>query len=76
MSGEVMASFAGHERWLSEALKEARLAAAKGEVPVGAVVVRDGQIIGRGHNQVESLQDPPAHAEVTQPGGSIRWARA
>ena len=52
MNRDVMGAFAGHERWLGEALKEARLAAAKGEVPVGAVVVRDGQIIGRGHNQV------------------------
>lgn len=70
MNREVMAAFAGHERWLGEALKEAHLAADKGEVPVGAVVVRDGQIIGRGHNQVESLRDPTAHAEILAIGAA------
>ena len=53
-----------HERWMREALKEARLAEAKTEVPIGCVVVHDGVIIGRGHNQTESLQDPTAHAEM------------
>lgn len=52
------------ERFMKEALKEARRAAAKGEVPVGAVIVRDGQIIGRGHNLRERLGDPTAHAEL------------
>ena len=70
MSGEVFAAFASHERWLGEALREARLAADKGEVPVGAVVVRDDKIIGRGHNQVESLRDPTAHAEVVAIGAA------
>jgi tRNA(adenine34) deaminase len=70
MTGEIFASFASHERWLREALKEARLAGDKGEVPVGAVVVRDGEIIGRGHNQVESLRDPTAHAEVVAIGAA------
>ncbi len=51
-------------RFMREALKEARRAAAKGEVPVGAVVVCDGQIIGRGHNLRERLGDPTAHAEM------------
>ena len=46
------------------ALAEARLAAAAGEVPVGAVVVRDGEVVGRGHNRRESWGDPMAHAEV------------
>ena len=46
------------------ALTEAERAADAGEVPVGAVVVRDGQIVGRGHNQVERLADPTAHAEM------------
>lgn len=46
------------------ALKEAERAADLGEVPVGAIVVKDGMIIGKGHNQVEQLQDPTAHAEV------------
>ena len=53
-----------HERWMREALKEARLAEAKDEVPIGCVVVHNGVVIGRGHNQTESLQDPTAHAEM------------
>ena len=53
-----------HERWMQEALKEARLAEAKTEVPIGCVVVNNGVVIGRGHNQTESLQDPTAHAEM------------
>lgn len=47
-----------------EALKEAQLAALKNEVPVGCVVVQNGKIIGRGHNQMETCSDPSAHAEV------------
>ena len=47
-----------------EALSLARQAAAAGEVPVGAVVVKDGQIIGRGYNQPIARRDPTAHAEV------------
>lgn len=46
------------------ALKEAQLAASFGDVPVGAVVVRDGVVIGRGHNRREQDNDPTAHAEV------------
>ncbi len=46
------------------ALDEARLAAAAGEVPVGAVVLRDGEVVGRGHNRRESWGDPMAHAEM------------
>jgi tRNA(adenine34) deaminase len=63
-------SFGSHERFMREALNEARQAAARGEVPVGAVVVREGVIIGRGHNQVESLQDPTAHAEILAIGAA------
>ena len=47
-----------------EALAEAKKAYAMGEVPIGAVVVKDGQIIGRGHNLVESRKDPTCHAEI------------
>ena len=68
--GNLLESFQGHERWMTEALKEAREAAGRGEVPVGAVVVRDGVVIGRGHNQVESLKDPTAHAEVLALGAA------
>ena len=50
--------------WLELALEEARAALAGGEVPVGAVAVRDGAIIGRGRNRTEELQDPTAHAEM------------
>lgn len=47
-----------------EALKEARKALEEGEIPVGAIIVREGRIIGRGHNKVERLKDPTAHAEM------------
>jgi tRNA(adenine34) deaminase len=53
-----------HEWWMREALKEAKQALKKEEVPVGAVVVFENRIIGRGYNQVEMLQDPTAHAEM------------
>lgn len=46
------------------ALEEARRAAAAGEVPVGAVIVLDGQVVGRGHNAPIARHDPTAHAEV------------
>ena len=52
------------ERFMREALKEAGYAAAEDEVPVGAVVVCRGRIIGRGHNMTENLHDPTAHAEM------------
>lgn len=52
------------ERWMREALDEAARAAEAGEVPVGAVVVSERRIIGRGRNQTEGLQDPTAHAEI------------
>jgi tRNA(Arg) A34 adenosine deaminase TadA len=50
--------------WMREALREARAASELGEVPVGAVVVRDGEVIGRGHNRRETDGDPLAHAEL------------
>lgn len=53
-----------HEFWMEQALLEARKAQAIGEVPIGAVLVRQGQIIGRGYNQVETTKDPTAHAEI------------
>ena len=55
---------ADDERFMREALKEARRAAEKGEAPVGAVIVCGGRIIGRGHNLRERLGDPTAHAEM------------
>ena len=53
-----------HRIWMDEALAEARAAEAHDDVPVGAVVVRDGQIIARAHNERERRQDPTAHAEM------------
>lgn len=52
------------EYYMSLALSEARAAAAEGEVPIGAVVVGGGRILGRGHNQTERLSDVTAHAEM------------
>ena len=49
---------------MNQALREARRAFEQDEVPVGAVVVHEGKIIGRGYNQTERLQDPTAHAEM------------
>ena len=52
------------ERWMRAAIDEARIAEAHGDVPIGAVVVRDGEIVGRGRNERELAADPTAHAEV------------
>ena len=52
------------EEFMREALAEAAKAAAEGEVPVGAVVVKDGAIIARGWNRPISTSDPTAHAEI------------
>lgn len=52
------------EDWMREAIREAELAFAEDEVPVGAVVVCNDRIIGRGHNQTERLTDVTAHAEM------------
>ena len=53
-----------HEKWMREALAEAERGFELGEVPVGAVIVRDGSIIARGHNRREIDKDPTAHAEI------------
>ncbi len=53
----------GDHIWMREALKEAHKAFGRGEVPVGAVVVSQGELIARAHNEVECRQDPTAHAE-------------
>ncbi len=53
-----------NERYMREALREARMAFEDDEVPVGAVVVCKGRIIARGHNMTERLNDPTAHAEM------------
>jgi len=53
-----------HEYWMEQAIREAEVAYEKGEVPIGAVIVHQNMIIGKGHNLTETLQDPTAHAEM------------
>lgn len=53
-----------HEQWMRLALEQAQIAADLGEVPVGAVAVWQGQVIGRGYNRKEDSLDPTAHAEM------------
>lgn len=55
---------ASDRRWMRLALAEARCAGAAGEVPVGAVVVRDGELLGSGRNRSISASDPTLHAEI------------
>ena len=50
--------------FMLEAIAEAEIAAAEGEMPVGCVIVKDGKIIARGHNEREAGHDPTAHAEI------------
>ena len=51
-------------RWMEEALRQAGQAAESGEVPIGAVIVKEGKVLARAHNQVELLKDATAHAEM------------
>lgn len=52
------------ERFMRAAIDQAFIAEENGDVPIGAIIVRDGVIIGKGYNQREQLQDPTAHAEI------------
>lgn len=52
------------ELWMQAAMEEANLAESKGEVPIGAVIVQNGVVIGRGHNVRETSLDPTTHAEM------------
>lgn len=52
------------EKYMSLALHEAQKALSEGEVPVGCIIVSEGQIVGRGHNLTETLRDVTAHAEI------------
>jgi tRNA(adenine34) deaminase len=61
---------------MEAALSEARAAASDGEVPIGAVVVWDGRIIGRGRNRVETTQDPTAHAEIIAIGAAAQTVKS
>lgn len=54
-----------HEQWMRVAIQEANKAAEKKEVPIGAIVVHRGEIIGRGHNLRETSLSPTSHAEIT-----------
>jgi tRNA(adenine34) deaminase len=54
----------GDDAWMGAAIAEARGAAEHGDVPVGAVLVRDGKVIARGRNRREADHDPTAHAEI------------
>ena len=64
------------EAFMREALKEAEKAEDEGEVPVGAVIVMDGRVVGRAHNQRETLKDPTAHAEMIALTQAAAWAGA
>lgn len=52
------------EQWLSKAIELARIAEKSGDVPVGAIIVKDGKVIGKGYNKKEKQQDPTGHAEI------------
>jgi tRNA(adenine34) deaminase len=64
----------GHEQFMHQALERASEAASAGEVPVGAVVVLDGRVIGEGFNQPIATNDPTAHAEVVALRAASRTA--
>ena len=61
---DVFPSKTDHSTWMAKALKLAEQAYREGEVPVGALVVRNNKVIGKGFNQRERLKDPTAHAEI------------
>ncbi|MGY8769359.1 MAG: tRNA adenosine(34) deaminase TadA [Pirellulales bacterium] len=69
-----------HQIYMEEAIRQAEIAATDGEVPVGAVIVHQGQIVGAAYNQREMLKDPTAHAEmiaITQAAESLKsWRLA
>lgn len=64
LDAPILPTSPNHEDWIKKALRLADKAFSEGEVPVGAVVVKDNKIIGRGYNQREALNDPTAHAEI------------
>lgn len=53
-----------NEKYMREALREALIAGEEREIPIGAVIVHNGRVIGKGHNMTERLHDPTAHAEM------------
>lgn len=56
--------------WMKEALREARKALEADEVPIGAIVVNEDRVLGRGHNRIEALKDATAHAEIIAIGAA------
>jgi tRNA(adenine34) deaminase len=62
--GKAYVDMIDDERWMQSAIREAEQAYKRKEVPIGAVIVYEGKIVGRGYNQIETLQDPTAHAEI------------
>src|SRR4029079_18804130 len=74
MASDLAGDDAIHREFMQLALREAEAAYAEDEVPIGAVIVRDGQVIASAHNQREQLHDPTAHAEmiaITQAAGVV-----
>jgi len=63
-SGAGLACTTSDEKWMALAIEQANLAEKIGEVPVGAVLVQDGQLIASAHNQPITNNDPTAHAEI------------
>ena len=61
------------ERWMESAIREAEQAFRRKEVPIGAVIIKDHRIIGKGYNQIETLQDPTAHAEMIAITAAATW---
>ena len=69
-----MGLIAEHEQWMRRALALADRAANEGEVPIGAVIVRDGELLGEGWNSVIAFSDPTAHAEIVAMRDAARMA--
>ena len=65
-----------HRYWMEYALKEAQKAFELGEIPVGAIIVYKGQIIAKGYNQVETLKDATAHAEMIALSAAYNYFQA
>lgn len=72
-----MLDFKSDEYFMTQALRQAQQADSQGEIPIGAIIVHEGEIIGRAHNHVETLKDATAHAEIlaiTQASAKLeRW---
>jgi tRNA(adenine34) deaminase len=75
MAGRIRRTEASDEKWMGRALRLARSAAARGEVPIGALVVSAGRVLGRGSNRPIAARDPTAHAEIVALRRAGRAAR-